>query len=130
MIVNSEEIARLRLQLIEYPDALIALAAIDDCEGDLEDAAINLAIRASQEPGLNNSDWLPALAKRCRAALCQQNLRVDLINGNWATALHFLQANKICPNILAVPVLLYVDNIGIDRFCEPIDAAPQSFLQN
>jgi hypothetical protein len=69
MIVNSEEIARLRSQLVEYPDALIALAAIEDCEGDLEDAAINLAIRAGQEPGLDNSDWLPALGKSRRAAL-------------------------------------------------------------
>jgi hypothetical protein len=123
MIVSSEEIARLRAQLVEYPDALIALAAIEDCEGDLEDAAINLAIRAGQEPGLNNSDWLPALAKRCRAALCREDLRMDLVNGNWATALHLLQVNKVCPTILAVPVLLYVDDVGINRFCEPLDGA-------
>jgi hypothetical protein len=121
MIVSSTEIARLRSQLLEYPDALQALETIADCEGDLEDAAISLAIRAGQEPGLENSDWLPALAKRCRAVLCQDDLRVDLINGNWATALHLLQSSKICPNILALPVLLYIENVGIDRFCAPLD---------
>ncbi len=121
MIVSSEEIARLRSQLLEYPDALLALETISDCEGDLEDAAMSLAIRAGQEPGLDNSDWLPALAKRCRAVLCQDNLRVDLINGNWATALHLLQTSKVCPNVLAVPVLLYIEDVGIDRFCAPLD---------
>jgi hypothetical protein len=121
MIVSSTEISRLRSQLLEYPDALLALETIADCEGDLEDAAMSLAIRAGQEPGLDNSDWLPALAKRCRAVLCQDDLRVDLINGNWATALHLLQASKVCPNILAVPVLLYIENVGIDRFCAPLD---------
>jgi hypothetical protein len=121
MIVSSTEIARLRSQLLEYPDALLALETISDCEGDLEDAAMSLAIRAGQEPGLDNSDWLPALAKRCRAVLCQDDLRVDLINGNWATALHLLQTSKACPNLLAVPVLLYIENVGIDRFCAPLD---------
>jgi hypothetical protein len=121
MIVSSEEIARLRSQLLEYPDALLALETISDCEGDLEDAAMSLAIRAGQEPGLDNSDWLPALAKRCRAVLCQDNLRVDLINGNWATALHLMQTSKVCPNVLAVPVLLYIEDVGIDRFCAPLD---------
>jgi hypothetical protein len=121
MIVSFAEIARLRAQLLEYPDALIALETISDCEGDLEDAAMSLAIRAGQQPELNNSDWLPALAKKCRAVLCQDSLRVDLINGNWATALHLLQTSKLCPNVLAVPVLLYIDNLGIDRFCEPLD---------
>jgi hypothetical protein len=121
MIVSSTEIARLRSQLLEYPDALLALETIADCEGDLEDAAMSLAIRAGQEPGLDNSVWLPALAKRCRAVLCQDDLRVDLINGNWATALHLLQTSKVCPNILAVTVLLYIENVGIDRFCAPLD---------
>jgi hypothetical protein len=78
-----------------------------------------LALRIT--PGLDNDDWLAAMAKRCRAALCQEDLRVDLMNGNWATALHFLQANKICPGLLAVPILLYVDGLGINRFCEPLD---------
>lgn len=122
MIVSFAEIARLRAQLLEYPDALIALETISDCEGDLEDAAMSLAIRAGLEPGLNNSDWLPALAKRCRAVLCQDSLRIDLISGNWAMALHLLQTSKVCPDILAVPVLLYIEDVGVDRFCEPLDS--------
>lgn len=122
MIVSFAEIARLRAQLLEYPDALIALETISDCEGDLEDAAMSLAIRAGLEPGLNNSDWLPSLAKRCRAVLCQDSLRIDLISGNWAMALHLLQTSKVCPDILAVPVLLYIEDVGVDRFCEPLDS--------
>jgi hypothetical protein len=119
--VSSAEISRLQSQLADYPDALIALAVIADCEGDVEDAAMALGIRAGQQPGLDNSAWLPAVAKRCRAALCQEDLRLDLVNGNWAAALHLFQTQQICHNLLAIPVLLYVDNVGINRFCEPLD---------
>jgi hypothetical protein len=122
LIVSAEEITRLQGQLADYPEALIALSTLADCEGDLADAAMILGIRAGQQPGLDNDDWLAAMAKRCRSALCQEDLRVDLMNGNWATALHFLQTNKICPGLLAVPILLYVDGLGINRFCEPLDA--------
>jgi hypothetical protein len=119
--VSNAEISRLQSQLADYPDAMAALDVIADCEGDIEDAAMALGIRAGQQPGLDNSAWLTAVAKRCRAALCQEDLRVDLMNGNWAAALHFLQTNKVCPDLLAVPVLLYVDNVGINRFCELLD---------
>ncbi len=121
MIISSAEISRLQSQLADHPDALTALAIIADCEGDIEDAAMTLGIRAGQQPGLDNSAWLPAIAKRCRAALCQEDLRLDLMNGNWVAALHFLQTHKVCPSLLAVPVLLYVDSVGINRFCEPLD---------
>jgi hypothetical protein len=121
LIVSNAEISRLQLQLADYPAAMAALEVIADCEGDIEDAAMALGIRAGQQPGLDNSAWLTAVAKRCRAALCQEDLRVDLMNGNWAAALHLLQTNKVCPDLLAVPVLLYVDNVGINRFCELLD---------
>lgn len=121
MIVSSAEISKLQSQLADYPDAMTALAIIADCEGDLEDAAMTLGIRAGQQPGLDNSAWLASIAKRCRAALCQEDLRLDLMNGNWAAALHLLQTHKVCPNLLAVPILLYIDNVGINRFCEPLD---------
>jgi hypothetical protein len=121
LIVSSAEIKRLQSALADYPAALIALATIADCEGDIEDAAMTLGIRAGQQPGLDNSAWLSAVAKRCRAVLCQEDLRLDLMNGNWMTALHLLQTQKICPDILAVPVLLYVEDLGINRFCEPLD---------
>ncbi len=121
LIVSSAEISRLQLQLADYPAAMAALGVIADCEGDIEDAAMALGIRAGQQPGLDNSAWLTAVAKRCRAALCQEDLGVDVMNGYWAAALHLLQTNKVCPDLLAVPVLLYVDNVGINRFCELLD---------
>ncbi len=40
-IVTESEIERYRLQLAEYPDALKALDLLEDCEGNLEDAARN-----------------------------------------------------------------------------------------
>ena len=38
--VTPEEVARFRTQLVDYPDAINALQVIEDCEGNLEDAAM------------------------------------------------------------------------------------------
>jgi hypothetical protein len=57
--VTPEEIALFRVQLADYPDALAALEEIEECEGDLEDAAMVLAIRVGQQPEIANADgWI------------------------------------------------------------------------
>jgi hypothetical protein len=62
-IVTSQEIAQFRSELANNPEAMKALDAIEDCEGNLEDAAIALAIRAGQQPQRDNAEWLDALAR-------------------------------------------------------------------
>jgi hypothetical protein len=121
LIVDLVEITRLQEQLADYPDALIALEVLAECEGDLADAAMALGIRAGLQPGLDNDDWLAAMAKRCRAALCREEFRRDLIDGNRVPVLNFLQTKQICPSLLAVPIVLYAEQVGINRFCEPLD---------
>ena len=120
-IVTSEDIAKFRSDLADYPDALISLDVIEDCEGDLEDAAMVLAIRVGQQPEIANAEWLPILAKKCRAVICQEEFRDDLVNGKFALMMGHLAATKLCPSLLVTPVLMYVAQLGVNNFCEPLD---------
>lgn len=119
IILTSQEIARYRSELAECPGALAALDAIEDCEGDLEDAAISLGIQVGQQP--DRTDWLEGLAKRCRVPMCQAEFREDLLAGKLADAVTNLVAQKMCPAILATPIAIYVVKCGVKEFCEPLD---------
>ncbi|MBW4576781.1 MAG: hypothetical protein KME08_16020 [Aphanothece sp. CMT-3BRIN-NPC111] len=119
--LTPEEIAQFRTQLADYPDALVALDEIEQCEGDLEDAAIALAIRVGQQPDIANAEWLDSLAKKCRAAICQPEFRNDLVNKTFAPMIGHLTATKLCPALLVIPVLMYVAQQGVNNFCEPLD---------
>ncbi len=120
-MLDLQIIPELKTQFANIPEAVSALETIADCEGDLEDAAITLAIRIGQQPDINNSEWLNGVAKKYRVAICQAEFRNDMINGNLMPIFqHFLQI-KICPKLLILPILLYVHEQGVNRFCEPLD---------
>ncbi|MDJ0798615.1 MAG: hypothetical protein QNJ51_17650 [Calothrix sp. MO_167.B12] len=119
--VTSKEIAQFRSLLADYPQALEALDLIEDCEGDLEDATMTLAIRVGQEPGADNSEWLDALAKKWRTVICQAELREDLLNGKLQGIMTQLDGISTFPKILATPVLMYVFKQGWNNFCQPLD---------
>jgi len=120
-IVTSEEIAQFRSKLSNYPEAMKALDVIEDCEGDLEDAAISLAIQAGQQPQRENSEWLDALARKCRAVICQKELRQDLLGGSYSSVFRYLLETPLLPKILIAPVLMYVASKGVKSFCEPLE---------
>ncbi|MCM0593955.1 MAG: hypothetical protein HEQ35_03645 [Gloeotrichia echinulata IR180] len=119
--VTSQEIAQFRSQLADDPRAMEALDLIEDCEGDLEDAAMTLAIKAGQEPERANSEWLDALARKWRAVICEQDFREDLFNGSVQKMIAHLYTIPAFPKILATPVLLYVLKQGVNNFCAPLD---------
>jgi hypothetical protein len=120
-MIDLHIIEELQVQFADIPDAIVSLETIVDCEGDLEDAAMTLAIRVGQQPDLNNSEWLDGLAKKCRVAVCRSEFRNDMVNGNFMPLFqHFIQS-KICPKLLILPVLLYVHERGVNRFCQPLD---------
>ncbi|WP_445245191.1 hypothetical protein [Microcoleus sp. OTE_8_concoct_300] len=120
VIITSQQIAQFRSQLAEYPEALKALDAIEDCEGNIEDAAISLAIQAGQEPNISEN-WLDGLAKRCRVAICKSEVKEELTNGELNAAFRDLVAAKICPEILVASVIIYVFKTGVNEFCEPLE---------
>lgn len=117
--VTLEEISHFRSQLANYPDILKALDVIEDCDGDLEDAALVLAIEVGQQP--DSSVWLDGFAKRYRPALCEQGVRENLLNGELTAVVEYLTGNQILPLILAAPVLMYIMKQGVNDFCEPLE---------
>ncbi len=119
--IDLQIITGLQVQFADFPEAIASLETISDCEGDLEDAAIALAIRAGQQPDINNSEWLNGLAKKCRVAACQSEFRDDMVNGNFINLFQHFVRLKVCPKLLILPVLLYVHERGVNRFCQPLD---------
>lgn len=123
--VTPEDIAKFQAELVDYPDAIAALKEIEDCEGNLEDAAVVLAIRVGQQPDIANAEWLDSLAKKCRAAICKEEFRNSLLENNFAPVVGHLAATKLCPSLLVTPVLMYVMQQGVDSFCEPLDTVSE-----
>ncbi|MBD2387283.1 hypothetical protein [Cylindrospermum sp. FACHB-282] len=120
--VTSKEIAQFRSLLADDPQGMEALDLIEDCEGDLEDAAMTLAIRAGQQPERANSEWLDALAKKWRAVICEQEYREDLVNNSIVGMMANLKKMPTFPKILATPVLIYILKQGVNNFCAPLDS--------
>ena len=118
MQLTTQEISQYRDQLAEYEAARIALDAIEESEGDLEDAATSLAIEMGQKP--DRVDWLDGLAKRYRVAICKESFRADLRENRFCVLVDYLLEIKSCPPLLVTPVVIYVAKLGIDDFCEPL----------
>lgn len=116
------EITQLREDLSEYPDALRALQEIEDCDGDIEDAAISLALKSGQEPD-TNEQWLAGFGKRYRHIACQLEFRADLTMGRVSGLVNHLMSQTDCPGLLAAPVAIYIFKFGLDDFCQSFDNA-------
>jgi len=119
VILSPTQIAQYQSALSDSPAALSVLELIEDCEGDLEDAAISLALQVGQEPD-RSDNWLGGLAKRWRPALCQANVRAALEKSELTTALAILTEQTDLGIKLAVPVMLYLRETNIDEFCQPL----------
>ncbi|MGB0560595.1 MAG: hypothetical protein ACPGVO_02175 [Spirulinaceae cyanobacterium] len=122
-IVPSEQLVQLKAQLSDYAPALTALQEIEACEGNLEDAAISLAIQAGQLPQEGNADWLEDVAKRCRALLCSEIPRQNLQTGAIEKVILTVANSDLVPAILATPVVLFVLSQDLEAFCAPLDQA-------
>ncbi|MFM8296836.1 MAG: hypothetical protein ACKN9E_20150, partial [Microcystaceae cyanobacterium] len=83
-IVTPEEIAQFRTKLANNPKALADLDVIEQCEGNLEQAARILARRANIEDVRAGITWESAL-KQARQVVCdakfKEGLAPDLIGG-------------------------------------------------
>lgn len=119
IILSPQEIAQYRSELSSNEMALQALDMIEDCEGDLEDAAISLGLQVGQEPD-RSDQWLDGIAKRWRVFLCQAGLRDALAGGSIASSIALLAQETSIPALLATPVVLYVIKTGIEDFCKPL----------
>ena len=116
------EVTKLIERLADYPEALRSLHEIEDCDGDLNDAALSLALRAGLEP-TENDGWLEGFAKRYRHIACLPEFRADLSAQKVVSLSQHLTQHSQCPNLLAVPVALYISKTGVDAFCQSFDSS-------
>jgi DNA-binding FadR family transcriptional regulator len=123
--VTPEEISQFRGQLADSPEALAALDAIEECEGNLEAAAQLIAVETTDaEVSLRaDSNYLEKLAQKLSNIICQEEFD-ELMEGVLTAAIAYLAASGNIPVALATPVVIYVAKIGKKQFCET--AKPES----
>lgn len=119
IIITPQELEQYRAELSDHGAALEALRVIEDCDGDLEDAAIALAIRSGQEPDTSDR-WLEGLAKRWRHVLCHADLKESLEDGLNGAVVDAISFSTEIPSKLVTPVALYVLKAGVQNFCQPL----------
>ncbi len=120
IVLSPEDIIQLRAQLTDSPEAIEALQEIEDCDGDIEDAAISLALKAGQEPD-TNEEWLVSFSKRYRHIVCQATFREAITTGQLSTLIHDLVEGTDCPPLIAPAVAIYVFKSGVTDFCDSFD---------
>ena len=120
IVITAEEIARIKSDLSDMPVALEALQEIEDCDGDVEDAAISLALKSDQEPD-TNEQWLGDFSKRYRHVACREDFRGAIAQGDVKAFVEHLAQKTDCPELIALPVALYVYKTGVDAFCHSFD---------
>ncbi len=117
--VTPEEISQFRSQLVDSPEALAALDAIEECKGNLEAAAQLIAVETTDtEVSLRgDSNYLDNLAQKLSKIICQEEFD-DLMTGVLTAAITTLAASGNIPVALATPVVIYVAKIGVKQFCK------------
>jgi len=113
--VTAEEIDRFREQLKHDPEALAALDTIQECEGNLEEAARSIATAAGNTDV--ESDLLEELSSQCRSVICQQDREAELPVMISAIA-GFLASSSGFPSRLATPIALFAIEEGSENFCD------------
>jgi len=115
--INPANLEQWRRAMADYPGVLRSLETIEDCEGDLEDAAITLAIQSNLEPD-SRDRWLASYTKRFRPLICQPDFRQSLRQGDVISLVrHLVGTDSGCPEVLAMPVALQIMSEGVDCFC-------------
>ena len=113
--ITPEEISQFRTQLTKYPQALVALNTIEECENYLDDAVPLLFMRETDQEayrGLN--DWL----EQCRQFICQEEVREALESGFIAPIIEPLAANAGIPLGTATALSICVFKLGAKKFCK------------
>ncbi|MEA5573407.1 hypothetical protein [Calothrix sp. UHCC 0171] len=133
--VTSEEISLVRDGLASHPEVLSALSVIEECDGNLEDAAealvVESGVKLDRNAGLDLGEaFLKQVAQKCRNVICAEEFKEELIDGFSRDLMNALLPVLITqltlmgnlPEALAVPVLMYVLKRGIRKFCNTPDA--------
>ncbi len=121
LTVTSVEIIEYRAELSGDPDALRTLEMLEDCEGDLEDAAISLALQVGQEPS-SSEQWLESLVKRWRHIICQPEVKQSVLAAESVSDVMKAIAESVkIPTVLLVLVAIYLHKSDVAGFCQAFE---------
>jgi hypothetical protein len=120
IVLTPQEITDYRVEFADFPAGQQAMTVIEDCEGDLEDAAIVLAIQSGQQPDTNDR-WVEGLAKRWRSVLCEESFKTQLTAGVTTALIAALTASTEIPAKLVTTMAIYVAKVGVQPFCQPLE---------
>ncbi len=113
--VTPEEIQHFCSQLANYPEAIAALDAIQECDGYVEDAVTLLMMRETgQEPDRGVGEWL----QKCRTVICQEDVKEALASGLIAPAIEPLAISTGFPPGTATALGILAFKIGIKKLCD------------
>ena len=122
-VVTPEEIEQFREPLKDYPEALAALDTIQECDGNLEDAAQVIMLEAGEEEV--QSESFEKLISRCRSIICKEDMKEELPVLIAAIA-EFLGSGTGFPPGLATPIAIFVTKRGMKNFCQSTDSHSNS----
>ena len=109
--LTPEEIQEYREQFRDYPEALAALTAIEECEGNLQYAVTLIKMRETGTEPDRQLD-LDELSKRCRSLVCA-NLTKNLLD------IVSIVTSVLGTIGVALAVLLYIlKEYGLEKFCQ------------
>jgi flagellar motor protein MotB len=123
-VVTQTEIELFREQLLkDYPQALATLDTIQECEGNLEDAAQVIVLEAGEEEV--QSELLEKLSSLCRSLICKEDIKEEL-PVLIAAITEFLASGTGFPPGLATPIAIFVTKRGMKNFCQSTDSNSNS----
>ncbi|WP_377482057.1 MAG: hypothetical protein P2A85_28960 (plasmid) [Microcoleus anatoxicus] len=124
--VTPEEIAQYREQFSDYPESLDALDLIEECNGDLKQAANLLVLESGIVIPKKVPDTLDELAQKCRNIVCDEVFINELMTGVLTAAVTSLTASGQIPAALATPVVIYLAKKGVKKWCESSNGEPKT----
>lgn len=116
--ITPEEIAQYREQFSDYPESLDALDLIEECDGDLKQAANFLALESGIVISKKMPDILNELARKSRHIVCDEVFINELMTGVLTTGVASLTVSGQIPAALATPLVIYLAKKGVKKWCE------------
>lgn len=120
VMITNDELLKFQAQVAELPGAIAVFETLAECEGDLEDAAISVALQVGQEPD-HSDGWLNDTAKSWRHVLCQPEVRSHLAKGEIKLPVETLIEQSTLPARLAMLVAVHAAKLDLPSFCQAFE---------
>jgi hypothetical protein len=117
--LTPEEIQQYREQLANNAKALEDIALIEQCNGDLEYAAIRLARRSNIDTvRADEEDFWQKVTTQARQLVCHERVRCDLAPNilGGLVGLFVTSGNPVLV-VIATPLAIYIVKETLDGFC-------------